>query len=314
VSAANDVIDALEASTGKQPAHKVLGLTRRQLGVLAGLIGAGGVGLACTQTQLEELIEQIRNRPVRRNANTMAADNPVLVSYAAAIEEMQDLAASDPRNWTRQAQIHQTFCRHHNWLFLPWHRAYLFYFEQICRELSGDDDFALPYWNWTTEQRVPAPFWDTASPLYHEPRVAGANSTASVNQVGQANIDNVLATNNFILFAGAAVAQDHPPNFGPGMAPLESGPHNHIHNFVGGTMASFLSPEDPIFWLHHCRVDELWVQWNVTDGNPNTNDSDWTNTQFTEFVDRNGDQVNVSVAVTTLWPLLSYRYDTQTGA
>jgi tyrosinase len=310
----NDIVDALEASTGSQPAHKVLGMTRRQLGVLAGLIGAGGVGLACTEATIESLIEQIQNRPVRRNANNMAADDPTLVSYAAAIEAMQALPASDPRNWTRQAQIHQSNCRHRNWLFLPWHRAYLFYFEQICRELSGDDDFALPYWNWTTERRMPAPFWDTGSPLYHEQRDIGPASQASEDQVGEDNVASALDTDNFILFAGEDVSLNHPPLFGPGMGPLESGPHNHIHNFVGGTMVSFLSPEDPIFWLHHCRVDELWVRWNVVDGNPNTNDSDWTNTEFTEFCDRNGNPVSVRVAVTTLWPLLSYRYDSQTGA
>lgn len=309
----NSIVDEFEARTGREPAHKVLGLTRRQLGVLAGLIGAGGIGLACTQATIDALIEQIQNRPVRRNVNNMAANHPVLVSYAAAIEAMQALPTSDPRNWTRQMQIHADHCRHSNWLFLPWHRAYLYYFEEICRELSGDDDFALPYWNWTTERRVPAAFWDTSTALFHPGRVADQNSTAAASQVGQANIDNALDTGNFILFAGAEVPLNHPPNFGPGAAPLEVGPHNHIHVFVGGDMGNFNSPLDPIFWPHHCRVDELWVQWNLVDGNPNTNHGAWTNTEFDEFCDRNGDPVTVQVNETVLWPLLSYRYDSQTG-
>ncbi|MCA6108064.1 tyrosinase family protein [Bradyrhizobium sp. CNPSo 4026] len=35
------------------------------------------------------------------------------------------------------------------------HRAYIGWFEQICRELSGDPEFALPYWDWTAEPRIP---------------------------------------------------------------------------------------------------------------------------------------------------------------
>jgi hypothetical protein len=76
-------------------------------------------------------------------------------------------------------------------------------------------------------------------------------------------------------------------------------------------MGSFMSPLDPIFWLHHCRIDQLWVEWNVIYENPNTNHDDWTKTEFTEFVDRDGNPVTEPVANAVLYPLLSYRYDTQ---
>src|SRR5262249_23056093 len=36
------------------------------------------------------------------------------------------------------------------------HRGYLGWFEKICRKHSGDPNFALPYWDWTTEPRVPS--------------------------------------------------------------------------------------------------------------------------------------------------------------
>ena len=306
-----EVVEVFESRAGGRPAHRVLGMTRRQLWTLAGLVGAGAVGLACTEAQIEELFEQIRNRPVRREINSLPPDHPVIASYASAIEAMQELPESDLRNWNRQAQIHDASCRHHNWLFLPWHRAYLFHFEQICRELSGDDGFALPYWNWTANRQIPAVFWDTSSPLYHANRVADQDSEAAEAAVDQNVVNNALAPTNFILFAGQAVGLNHPPNFGPGMGPLESGPHNYIHNFVGGTMASFVSPGDPVFWLHHARIDELWVRWNLLDEKPNTNHTDWTNTEFTEFCDRAGNPTSVQVSLTTVYPLLSYRYDTQ---
>jgi tyrosinase len=37
--------------------------------------------------------------------------------------------------------------------------------------------------------------------------------------------------------------------------------HNRIHNYIGGTMGPSTSPNDPVFWLHHCYVDKLWADW-----------------------------------------------------
>jgi virginiamycin B lyase len=42
---------------------------------------------------------------------------------------------------------------------------------------------------------------------------------------------------------------------------LPSQMHNRIHNYIGGTMGPPTSPNDPIFWLHHCYVDKLWADW-----------------------------------------------------
>ena len=84
----------------------------------------------------------------------------VLESYKKAIRAMLALPPSDPRNWYRHAIVHALDCPHGNWWFLVWHRGYIGWFEQICRELSGDPDFALPYWDWTREPRVPAGMFD----------------------------------------------------------------------------------------------------------------------------------------------------------
>jgi tyrosinase len=37
--------------------------------------------------------------------------------------------------------------------------------------------------------------------------------------------------------------------------------HNRVHVWIGGTMASTISPGDPVFFLHHCFVDKLWADW-----------------------------------------------------
>jgi tyrosinase len=89
----------------------------------------------------------------------------MLESYKIAIRKMLDLPPEDPRNWYRNALVHTLDCPHGNWWFVVWHRAYLGWFEQTCRELSGNPEFAFPYWDWTQEPVVPpAMFEDVLTP------------------------------------------------------------------------------------------------------------------------------------------------------
>jgi tyrosinase len=85
---------------------------------------------------------------------------PMLESYKVAIRKMLDLPPEDPRNWYRNALVHTLDCPHGNWWFVVWHRGYVGWFEQTCRELSGDPNFALPYWDWTQDPRVPDVMFD----------------------------------------------------------------------------------------------------------------------------------------------------------
>ena len=84
----------------------------------------------------------------------------VLTSYKAGISKMLSLPPTDPRNWYRNALVHLFDCPHGNWWFLVWHRAYLGWLEATLRDLSGDPEFALPYWDWTKTPRVPAAMFD----------------------------------------------------------------------------------------------------------------------------------------------------------
>ncbi len=47
---------------------------------------------------------------------------------------------------------------------------------------------------------------------------------------------------------------------------LEYDLHNLVHRYVGGDMALAASPNDPVFWLHHCNLDRLWSLWEQTTG------------------------------------------------
>jgi tyrosinase len=42
---------------------------------------------------------------------------------------------------------------------------------------------------------------------------------------------------------------------------LEFALHNSVHRWVGGAMGAMASPNDPVFWMHHCNIDRLWSDW-----------------------------------------------------
>lgn len=42
---------------------------------------------------------------------------------------------------------------------------------------------------------------------------------------------------------------------------LGSQMHNRVHIWVGGDMGPGTSPNDPVFYLHHCNIDRLWARW-----------------------------------------------------
>ena len=43
--------------------------------------------------------------------------------------------------------------------------------------------------------------------------------------------------------------------------PLDINLHNRVHVWVGGSMGPSSSPNDPVFFLHHCNIDRLWALW-----------------------------------------------------
>lgn len=132
-----------------------IGISRRRFLAASGAaVLASGIKFSPAQAQPGE--------PFVRKSLLDPQIGPVLDSYRKAITAMLQLPATDPRNWYRLAFIHALDCPHGNWWFLPWHRGYIGWFEQICRQLSGDPTFALPYWDWTATPSLPAPFGDNS--------------------------------------------------------------------------------------------------------------------------------------------------------
>ena len=114
----------------------------------AGAAAAGCTGLWSSATYAQPA-PTVRSRP---SVGAMPANNRVLESYRRGIAAMRALPQSDPRNWARMARVHLDFCPHNNWYILPWHRAYLTSLERIIRVLAKDDNFRVPYWDWTVHR------------------------------------------------------------------------------------------------------------------------------------------------------------------
>jgi tyrosinase len=270
----------------------------------AGALAIGGCSFESCQ-------QQIANRPMRKDINSLAANDPIIDAYKSAVTQMKSLQASDPLNWIAQANIHANHCPHSNWLFLPWHRWYLVYFERICQKLTGMSDFALPYWNWVKDPTVPAVFWgDASNPLYDSTRTIAPGQAIDSSLVGCGVVGGIMSDSNFISFASDSITLAQDQRTFAGYGNLEGTPHNGVHGAVGGNMGQItLSPRDPIFWLHHNMIEKCWVEWQFVRNNANTNDNNWTDRHFTEFYDQNGNPVDVQVALGLLLPVLSYQFD-----
>ena len=277
-------------------------VTRRDFMKEAVGMSALAIGILTGGCELFQMTtRKIQSRPVRRDISTLSPNDPIILTYKDAVAKMKALPSSDPRNWTRQAEIHNNHCPHGNWYFLPWHRAYLYYFEEICRELTGNNAFALPYWNWTKNPGIPGVFWGgTSNPLFDTTRLLGPGGSIAPEFVGPSVMEDILSEPNFLIFGSSQTASGR----------LEATPHNNVHTTILGNMGGFMSPLDPVFWTHHNMVECCWVHWNIVRSHPNTNDPAWTDHAFVgNFVDRHGNPADVRVSDTLLYPLLLYRFE-----
>ncbi|CAH9096106.1 unnamed protein product [Cuscuta europaea] len=291
---------------------------------------------------------------VRPAAHRM--DKVYLAKFEKAIELMKALPADDPRNFYQQANVHCAYCNggyvqpgypdkeitvHNSWLFFPFHRWYLYFYERILGKLIGDPTFGLPFWNWDTPagMLIPSAFTNKNSPLYDENRnqshlppvlldlgYAGKDTPAT----DQERISNNLALmyKSMVTNAGTAelflgkpyVAGDSPLKGGGGS--IENIPHTPVHRFVGDVaprtkngedLGNFYSAgRDVLFYCHHSNCDRMWTIWKQLGGKGSRRsdftDSDWLDSSFI-FYDENKQAVRVRVGDCLDNQKLGYRYE-----
>jgi tyrosinase len=152
-------------------------------------------------------------------------------------------------------------CPHRSRHFLSWHRAYLFFFEALVRELTKEDGFALPYWDWYASPAVPDAYLASAKPASENPLFHEKRQYRALTLVREA-----LTRSDFFDF----------------QRDLEGNPHGTVHVMVGGEMGSVeTSARDALFWAHHANIDRMWQVWLAADRNrKNPSQTAWLGEEF----------------------------------
>lgn len=319
-----------------------------------GLSVAGSIALLSQNTTvITSPQETIRVRYDVNSSDLMAKKNLEtfikIVKIMTGKEQLNGslLPKDDYRHWLKQAEVHKTHCInkdvkqvHDSWKFLPWHRAYLYYFEQIGRSFPGCENFTIPYWNWTKDPKLPEIFADANLAGLKPPwknndfvweRYPKAGDSIPMKLYGEKFSDTRINAYIGDLQKGikgqsfwAIVGRKN------GGKILESTAHNAIHReFVLGNMLDPLTAAlDPVFWLHHANIDRLWSKWmmNTPDQTPtpkcqiggassdccnnNIDVCEWLNTSVEEFYDVKGKLVSPKIrTLLDTYNSLGYRYD-----
>lgn len=276
-------------------------------------------------------------------------DEAYLAKFNRAVKLMKDLPDTDPRSFKQQANVHCAYCDgaydqvgfpnlelqvHSSWLFLPFHRYYLYFYERILGKLIDDPNFAMPFWNWDAQggMHLPDIYTDTTSSLYdalrdvnHQPPTMidldfnGVDSNISDGQQLSQNLTIMyrqMVSNSRtarLFFGGPYRAGDEPD---PGAGSIESIPHGPVHVWTGDRrqpntedMGNFYSAaRDPIFYAHHSNIDRMWTLWKTLGGRrQDITDTDWLNASFL-FYDENAQMVRVRVRDCLDTTKLGYTY------
>ncbi|XP_031091206.1 polyphenol oxidase II, chloroplastic-like [Ipomoea triloba] len=299
---------------------------------------------------------------VRPAAHRM--DRAYAAKFEKAIALMKALPADDPRNFYQQANVHCAYCNggyvqvgfpdkeiqvHNSWLFFPFHRWYLYFYERILGKLIGDPTFALPFWNWDTQEGMVIPSVFTANPnssLYNENRNQ-SHLPPTVVDLGYdgkdtpATDEDRISNNLFLVYknmvsnAGTAEmflgkpyrAGDAPNSNKEGMGPgnIESVPHTPIHRWVGDVkprtqngedLGNFYSAgRDVLFYCHHANVDRMWTIWQQLGGagKGRRRGRDFPDSDWLDstfiFYDENAQAVRVRVGDALDNQKLGYKYE-----
>lgn len=316
-------------------------LSRRHL-VASGLAAAGATLLPGTVKQANAATA------VRYNLATPQGQ-AMLKKYAEAVKLMMALPASDPRSWTFQwythwvptnttkaAQLDAVFgpnpspqktlandmwntCGGHfvpanEPYFLPWHRMYVCYFEEIIRSVLKDPQFTLPYWNYSVPAgyALPKEFRLQNDPVWGSLYRPDRNPTSNAGQPIYVSFNGSPSD----LSPTPALSQTtYLPNGAVNgfNLTLDSGLHGNVHVFVGNRQGMGQVPWaafDPIFWMHHCNIDRIWMSWNLHHPNPGT--TAWLDKTFI-FAGPDGKAVKAVVKDYTNTKKCDYRYDELLG-
>ncbi|XP_073061441.1 aureusidin synthase-like [Primulina eburnea] len=316
---------------------------------------AGAAPTNCCPPLTEKIIDfQLPPPPTTLRVRPAAhlADEAYIAKFNKAMEIMRALPEDDPRSFKQQANVHCAYCDgaydqagfpnlelqvHNSWLFFPFHRYYLYFFERILGKLIDDPTFVMPYWNWDAPggMTIPAMYTNPNSALFdslrdksHQPPTVvdlnfnGSGSPINPNQQTSTNLTIMyrqMVSNSKTpqLFFGSSYKAGEEPN--PGSGSIENIPHGPVHTWTGDStqpnfenMGNFYSAgRDPIFFAHHSNIDRLWSIWKTLGGRRrDITDPDYLDASFL-FYDENAQMVRVKVRDCLDHTKLGYVYQDQ---
>ena len=215
----------------------------------------------------EPSLQQVKSsnaKRIRKDASLLNKDE--LAKLAKAFHGLMSRKPNDPNSYFALAGIHwypePSWCKHHQDHYNPWHRAYLYKFEDALRTVEGCEDVTLAYWDIT----VPPPSFLYQEPFasYTLPTEVHASYPAGykteryaaekiAQRVKDGDIPGIIASamiqpvwGDFVTFTGKGIEAAH-----------DSG-----HEACGPTLTNTdVAAFDPLFWFFHSNWDRLWWEW-----------------------------------------------------
>lgn len=213
------------------------------------------------------------------------------------------LPGGNYRRYDDFENVHSRMRNKIHWIaeFLPWHRNFMFQYEQALRKECGWYG-GLPRWDWTLDSAdmTRSPVWSS------DPQVGFGGNGRDFNNIDD-GLDGGIVTDgafanwplyypeshqlqrNYNLpsqykqpgrsygsqfFDSAAITRVHSQTTFSKFAialegtdpsstgPSNPGPHSIIHVIIGGDISpTAYAANEPLFYLHHSNVDYHWWKW-----------------------------------------------------
>lgn len=251
----------------------------------------------------EAVVAQAGHR-VRKDINSL--DKAEIAKLKAAFKGLMDRDPKSESEYDPDAKCYfslaakhwfpvPTYCQHHIYGFISWHRWQMLDFEDALRSVPGCEDVTLPYWNIETGKFPSliseAPFKEykfpiSVYPTYYDPKDGPGHQGKTTERwpqfmqaKGKLKWINAYRANVNIWISHARTAptfaafngltgylwkrpKSKPPKYDTKGAIIRA--HDYGHVGSGPTMANQdIAAFDPMFWFFHCNWDRLWWEWQV---------------------------------------------------
>ncbi|KAF4486666.1 Tyrosinase ustQ [Colletotrichum fructicola] len=260
--------------------------------VFTGILSMSAI-LTISSWSRDPQVASCRNPAIRREWRALTADERK--NFIDAV----NCLSREPARWGPNGTVYDDFSLLHERIgslshgsasFLPWHRYFLKAWESALKE-HCDFKGQVPYWDWTTDwmDLAASSIWNNETGFGGDgepesPLVVGGGRCVTDGpfshlhpiRYNRTYVDHCLAR-------GFKTTDTSGRPLGPWFGPesigklmrspsyrefeweMENRLHNRIHRAVSGDFLAFAAGNDPVFYLHHAQIDNLWWKWQQED-------------------------------------------------